>query len=70
MTIQVSIGYNCQGETGLIERPAHSGLTPRVFRIVGENALEWMPRDEWHAFGWRRGRAYGHAMPASELLYC
>jgi hypothetical protein len=68
--MEVTIGFNCCGESGLIERPAAPGLTPRVFRIVSGDCLEWMPRDEWHAFGWKRGRTYGHSLPASELVYC
>lgn len=67
--MDVSIGYNCNGESGLIERPAAPGLEPRVFRIIDGDKLEWMPRQEWHALGWKRGRAYGHALPASALVY-
>ena len=67
MTLQVTIGHNTLGETGFIERPQFSGIEPRIFRIVNGDCLEWMARDEWHALGWARGRAYGHAAKANAL---
>ncbi|MBZ4284088.1 hypothetical protein LAJ55_14880, partial [Streptococcus pneumoniae] len=66
MTINVTIGFNCNGESGLIERPQSPGLEPRVFRIVAGDKLEWCNRQDWHAYGWNRARSYGHASPASE----
>ena len=71
--MNVTIGYSCNGDTGLIERDAIAGSQPRVFRIVQGSkgdCLEWKPRDEWHAYGWQRGRTYGSALPPSELIYC
>lgn len=67
--MQVTIGYNRLGESGLIERPQFSGIEPRVFRIADSGNLEWMARQEWQESGWIRGRAYGHCLPASALEY-
>lgn len=71
--MEITIGYNCSGETGLIERNPIPGNQPRVFRIVSGSdgdCLEWKPRDEWHADGWQRGRTYGSALAISDLIYC
>lgn len=67
--ITVSIGYNRNGESGLIERPRFPGLEPRVFRIVPGDCLEWCNRSDWQLHGWNMARRYSHVLPASALQF-